>query len=102
MWPCCPDHSALGGSGRKVAAIARLTGAKPPPIWRWQRWFAEAGVDGLLREGSRKPGKPPMPDADVQRLIALTCSEPPGEVSHWTGLAMAKVMGVLYAHGAAA
>ena len=35
-----------------------------------------------------------MPDADVQRLIALTCSEPPGEVTHWTGRAMAKVMGV--------
>ena len=35
-----------------------------------------------------------IPDADVQRLIALTCSEPPGEVTHWTGRAMAKVMGV--------
>ena len=77
-----------------VAEIARLSGVSRPAVWRWQRRFAEAGVDGLLREGSRKPGKPPMPDADVQRLIALTCSEPPGEVTHWTGRAMAKVMGV--------
>ncbi len=77
-----------------VAEIARLSGVSRPSVWRWQRWFAEAGVDGLLREGSRKPGKPPMPDADVQRLIALTCSEPPAEVTHWTGRAMAKVMGV--------
>ena len=77
-----------------VAEIARLSGVSRPSVWRWQRRFAKAGVDGLLREGSRKPGKPPMPDADVQRLIALTCSEPPGEVTHWTGRAMAKVMGV--------
>ena len=77
-----------------VAEIARLSGVSRPSVWRWQRRFAEAGVDGLLREGSRKPGKPPMADADVQRLIALTCSEPPGEVTHWTGRAMAKVMGV--------
>ncbi|MGI9506451.1 MAG: IS630 family transposase [Geminicoccaceae bacterium] len=77
-----------------VAEIARLSGVSRPAVWRWQRRFAEAGIDGLLREGSRKPGKPPMPDADVQRLIALTCSEPPGEVTHWTGRAMAKVMGV--------
>ena len=77
-----------------VAAVARLSGVSRPSVWRWQRRFAEAGVDGLLREGSKKPGKPPMPDADVQRLIALTCSEPPGEVTHWTGRAMAKVMGV--------
>jgi transposase len=77
-----------------VAEIARLSGVSRPSVWRWQRRFAEAGVDGLLREGGRKPGKPPMPDADVQRLIALTCSEPPGEVTHWTGRAMANVMGV--------
>jgi transposase len=77
-----------------VAEIARLSGVSRPAVWRWQRRFAEAGVDGLLREGSRKPGKPAMPDADVQRLIALTCSEPPGEVTHWTGRAMAEVMGV--------
>ena len=77
-----------------VAEIARLSGVSRPAVWRWQRRYAEAGVDGLLREGTRKPGKPPMADADVQRLIALTCSEPPGEVTHWTGRAMAKVMDV--------
>jgi hypothetical protein len=85
----------LGSAERlNVAEIARLSSVSRPAVWRWQRRFAEAGVDGLLREGSRKPGKPPMPDAEVQRLIALTCSEPPGEVTHWTGRAMAKVMGV--------
>jgi transposase len=77
-----------------VAEIARLSGVSRPAVWRWQRRFAETGVDGLLREGTRKPGKPPVPADDVQRLIALTCSEPPGEVTHWTGRAMAKAMGV--------
>jgi transposase len=77
-----------------VAEIARLSGVSRPAVWRWQRRFAEAGIDGLLREGTRKPGKPPVPADDVQRLIALTCSEPPGEVTHWTGRAMAKVMGM--------
>ena len=77
-----------------VAEIAGLSGVSRSAVWRWQRRFAEAGVDGLLREGSRKPGKPPLPDADVQRLIVLTCSEPPGEATHWTGRAMAEVMGI--------
>ena len=77
-----------------VAEIARLSGVSRPVVWRWQRRFADAGVDGLLRDATRKPGKPPVPADDVQRLIALTCSEPPGEVTHWTGRAMAKVMGV--------
>ena len=77
-----------------VAEVAKLSSVSRPAVWRWQRRFAAAGVDGLFREGTRKPGKPPLPDADVQRLIALTCSEPPGEATHWTGRAMAEVMGI--------
>ena len=92
----------LGSADRLIVAeIARLSGVSRPSVWRWQRRFGEAGVDGLLREGSKKPGKPPMPDADVQRLIALTCSEPPGEVTHWTGRAMAKAAGISLRLGAA-
>jgi transposase/transposase-like protein len=77
-----------------VAEVARRVGCGRPAVWRWQRRFAEAGVDGLLRDASRKPGKPPVPAAVVQRLIALTCAEPPGEATHWTGRTMAKAMGV--------
>lgn len=29
----------------------------------------------------------------MARVAALTCSEPPGEVTHWTSPAMAKVTG---------
>ena len=77
-----------------VAEVARRAGVGRPAVWRWQRRFAEAGVDGLLRDASRKPGKAPMPAAVVQRLIALTCAEPSGEATHWTGRAMARAMGV--------
>jgi len=30
-------------------------------VWRWQRRFAEEGIDGLLRDKTRKPGKVPIP-----------------------------------------
>ena len=43
-----------------VAEIAKHSCVSRPAVWRWQRRFVEAGVNGLLREGSRKPGKPPM------------------------------------------
>jgi hypothetical protein len=26
-------------------------------VWRWQERFVAAGVDGLLRDATRKPGK---------------------------------------------
>ena len=77
-----------------AAAVARRAGISRPAVWRWQQRFAEAGVDGLLRDKTRKPGKPPTPAGVVQRVVALTCGEPPGEATHWTGRTMAKVTGL--------
>jgi transposase len=77
-----------------VAEVARRAGISRPAVWRWQQRFAEAGVDGLLRDKTRKPGKPPTPEAVVRRVVALTCGEPPGEATHWTGRTMAKAVGL--------
>ena len=44
-----------------VAEVARRAGVGRPAVWRWQRRFAEAGVDGLLREASRARRPWPMP-----------------------------------------
>ena len=77
-----------------VATVARRVGISRPAVWRWQQRFAEAGVDGLLRDKSRKPGKTPIARSTVHRVVALTCSEPEGEGTHWTGRAMAKAVGL--------
>jgi hypothetical protein len=84
-------HSAARPS---VAEVARRVGVGRPAVWRWQRRFALAGVDGLLRDATRKPGKPRLDDAIVRRVVALTCAAPPGEATHWTGRAMAKTAGI--------
>ena len=72
-----------------VADVARRAGVGRPAVWRWQRRFVEAGVDGLLHDATRKPGKPPLGAPTMKRVVALTCAEPPGEATHWTGRAMA-------------
>jgi hypothetical protein len=68
-----------------VATIARRVGISRPAVWRWQHRFAEAGVDGLLRDKSRKPGKAPIARSTMHKVVALTCGEPEGEATHWTG-----------------
>src|SRR3954471_19404801 len=80
------------GCGTMV--IARRSGLSKPAVWRWQERFMHDGVDGLLRDKTRPPGKPRLPDAAVRRVLDLTLSEPPGEATHWTGRMMAKVSGV--------
>ena len=77
-----------------VLEIARRAGASRPAVWRWQQRFAEEGVEGLLRDKTRPPGKAPLPPETVARVLAITCSEPPGEVTHWSGRAVAAMVGV--------
>jgi transposase len=79
--------SAQGGS---VQQIAEQVGVSRPMVWRWQQRFAEQGVDGLLRDKTRKPGKSPIAADTVARVVALTCGDPPGAATHWTGRAMAR------------
>jgi transposase len=74
--------------------IMRRSGLSKPGVWRWQERFMHQGVDGLLRDKTRPPGKPRLPDEAVRRVLDLTLSEPPGEATHWTGRMMARVSGV--------
>src|SRR3981189_549346 len=77
-----------------VLQVARRAAVSRPAVWRWQRRYADAGVDGLLRDKTRPPGKEPVPTATVAKVLALTCGEPTGEATHWTGRAMAKAVGL--------
>ena len=77
-----------------VLQVARRAGTSRPAVWRWQKRYAEAGVDGLLRDKTRPPGRKPVPTATVAQVLALTQGEPSGEATHWTGRAMAKAVGL--------
>src|SRR3977135_1575860 len=80
--------------GCGTSEIMRRSGKAKPVVWRWQARFMAEGVEGLTRDKTRKPGKPPMPAAPVQRVVDLALSAPPGEASHWTGRMLAKAAGV--------
>ena len=74
--------------------VAQRLGVSRPTVWRWQQRFAEAGVDGLLRDKTRKPGKAPIPAETTARVVGLTYTQPPHQATHWTGRAMAKATGL--------
>jgi len=72
----------------------RRSGKSKPVVWRWQERFMHEGVDGLLRDKTRPPGKKPLPAASVQRVVDLALSRTPGETTHWTGRMLAEAAGV--------
>ena len=80
--------------GCGTAEIMRRSGKSKPVVWTWQARFMAEGVEGLLRDKTRKPGKPPLPPNTVQRVVDLALGPPPGETTHWTGRELAKAAGV--------
>lgn len=80
--------------GLGTTAIMRTTGKAKKIVWRWQTRFREAGVDGLLRDATRPPGKAPVPADKVAEVVRLTQAPPPHEATHWTARAMAKTAGL--------
>jgi transposase len=87
--------------------VAQSIGVSRPTVWRWQQRFAESGVEGLLRDKTRKPGKGPIAAETTARVVALTpafaragfAAAPPHQATHWTGRAMAKAIGISLGSG---
>jgi transposase len=84
----------LTADGLGTNAIMRGTGRAKSVVWRWQERFMREGVDGLLRDNSRPPGRKPLAPAVIERVVALTAEDSPGETTHWTAGQMAKTVGV--------
>ena len=80
--------------GCGTAEIMRRSGKSKPVVWTWQARFMAEGVEGLLRDKTRKPGKPPLLPTTVQRVVDLALGPPPGESTHWAGRELAKAAGV--------
>jgi transposase len=84
----------LTADGCGTAEIMRQAGVSKTAVWRWQERFMTDGVAGLLRDKTRPSRIPPL-DADVAaRVVTATQADPPGETTHWTATAMAKLQGI--------
>ena len=84
----------LSAEGLGTVEIMRRTGTSKTCVWRWQERFAETGVDGLLRDKTRPSRVPPLGQEVIDKVVALTATEPPHEASHWTAAAMAKAAAI--------
>jgi transposase len=74
--------------------IERQAGVDKNSVWRWQERFMKEGVDGLLRDKTRRSRIPPLGPEVASAVVARTLETPPGETTHWTAPAMAKEVGI--------
>ena len=84
----------LSVDGVGTNEIMRRTGKSKSCVWRWQERFMQEGHDGLLRDKTRPSRIPAMDGDTVERVVALTQTDPPAEATHWTSGMMAKAVGI--------
>jgi transposase len=84
----------MTADGHGVMAIMREVGVSKTTVWRWQEYFAEAGVEGLMEGRSKPPGRKPISAAIKLKVIEKTVKERPVNATHWSVRTMAKEIGI--------
>lgn len=84
----------MTADGHGVVAIMREVGVSKTTVWRWQDYFAEAGVDGLIKGRSKPPGRKPLSAAMKLKVVEKTVKERPANAAHWSVRSMAEEMGI--------
>jgi transposase len=80
--------------GLGTNAIMKRTGKSKPCVWRWQERYLEEGVDGLLHDKTRPPGKKPLSAAVKRKVLSKTAAETPPNATHWSVRSMARAVGI--------
>ena len=84
----------LTAEGHGTMAIMRAVGVSKTTVWRWQEYFAEAGVGGLIKGRSKPPGKKPLSEEVRLAVVEKTMKERPANATHWSVRTMAAAMGI--------
>jgi transposase len=84
----------LTGDGVGTNEIMRRTRTSKTCVWRWQERFMQEGVEGLLRDKTRPSRIRPLAATVIERVVARTLEDPPGETTHRTALMMATEVGI--------
>ena len=69
----------LTADGYGTEEIMRRTDTAKTTVWRWQERFMTDGVDGLLRDKTRRSRIPPLAAGVERHVIARTLGDPPAE-----------------------
>lgn len=84
----------MTADGYGVMAIMREVGVSKTTVWRWQDYFAEAGVEGLIKGRSKPPGRKLLDAAIKLKVVEKTVKERPANATHWSVRTMAAEMGI--------
>ena len=84
----------MSAEGHGTVAIMRAVAVAKTTVWRWQTYFVEAGVAGLVKGRSKPPGKKPLTEELKLKVVEKTMKERPANATHWSARSMAAAIGI--------
>ena len=64
---------------------------------RYVNRYNEGGIESLLKDKTRKPGKPPISDELKNEVCRIVCKEKPKNATHWSTRELGKRLGIGHA-----
>jgi len=86
----------LASGGLTAEAIAAAVSKSLLTVRRWRRRYMAKGVDGLLKDATRPPGRKPLTAETIKRVVHMTLHEKPPNATQWSSRTMAKAAGISY------
>ena len=98
----CLDHRqgtrlrvVLGRSdGKSTSELAEVLRIHPMSVSDMVHRFNQYGVEGLLKQPNHKPGKAPVNQRVVNRVLKMVQTERPSDATHWSTREIAKRVGI--------
>jgi transposase len=80
--------------GKHPKEIAEYLHIHPSTISGWIHLYNHGGIEALVKDKTRKPGKKPISISIENKICSIACSEKPKDATHWSNRALAKHVGV--------
>src|SRR5438045_8727711 len=104
---CRSQIVLCAGEGIGAVEVATRVGKSVLTVRRWRRRYASKGVDGLLKDATRPPGRKPLMARKIKQVVNVPLNNQPPDATHWsertmaarTGIAPSSVHKIWAAHG---
>jgi transposase len=80
--------------GNSTGSIARIFGIDAHDVSRYVKRYNAGGLESLLCDKTRKPGKEPISEDVKTRLVQFVCRNKPKNETHWSTRELSKVFGI--------
>jgi transposase len=84
----------LRNKGKGTGDISEFLGLHQSTVSLYINRYNASGIDALLHDKTRKPGKEPISQEIKEELCRIVCTEKPKDETHWSIRTLAKRVGI--------